>query len=149
MAQTFWQSGDLEIRRSLLVNGIKAWFESPIVGFGPGSYSGIDGAFQDMEAHSVLIDWGISTGLIGMIALIWLTVWLARCLWRTHHYALLGGLLALAVFGQFHHVLRHPLVWAFLVLAARLADCMQGASHKADGFGRERFGLPIARNLSS
>lgn len=118
---TYYDVGELSVRQALLVNGLKAIASSPLVGYGPGSFSGIEGPFQGSEAHNSLVDWGASTGLAGVVGLLALVVWLAYRLWLAGYYSLLAGLAALLIFGQFHHILRHPLVWAYLVLTARLA----------------------------
>ncbi|MDW8468613.1 MAG: hypothetical protein RML56_06005 [Burkholderiales bacterium] len=69
------------------------------------------------EAHSSLIDWLTNTGLVGGSALIALCGWIA---WRLgqRDWVMLGTR-GFQAFAQAHHVLRHPLVWFFLVLAAR------------------------------
>lgn len=122
MSHMYYQDDELTIRANLVVNGLRAIQASPVFGLGPGCHSGLDEPFQGSEAHNTLVDWGTNAGVVGMLALLGLVAWLARRLLLTGHYSLLAGLLALAVFAQFHHVLRHPMTWAYLALASLLAD---------------------------
>lgn len=115
------QTNDVDVRRRLLRHGWEALLSSPVLGLGPGAFSGLDRPFQGSEAHNSLIDWGTNTGMVGMAALIALLGWLALQLLRGGQWALLAGLVALAVYSLAHHVLRHPLVWAWLVMVAQLA----------------------------
>ena len=121
MQQVYYEGNELAIRMALIGNGIKAIWSSPLVGYGPGGFSGLERPFQGSEAHNALLDWGTNTGLVGMTALVALVAWLARRLWLAGHFSLLAGLGALAIFAQFHHVLRHPLVWAYLALVGCFA----------------------------
>lgn len=115
------RNDDVTVRGRLMLHGWEAFRSSPLFGLGPGAFSGLQGPFQGSEAHNSLIDWGTNTGLVGMAALLALVGWVAVQLLRAGQWALLAGLLALAVFSLAHHVLRHPLVWGWLVLVAQLA----------------------------
>jgi hypothetical protein len=129
--QVYYQGDDeLAVRATLAVNGLKAIFLSHLIGYGPGCYSGLERPLEGSEAHNTLVDWGTNAGVIGMVAMILLIVWLAHGLWRAGYFSLLAGLAALVVFSQFHHVLRHPIVWAYLALVGRLAtEAMPLRSH--------------------
>lgn len=121
MELAYVKNDDVSVRSRLMVHGWEAFRSSPLFGLGPGAFSGLQRPFQGSEAHNSLIDWGTNTGLVGVAALLALVGWVAVQLLRAGQWALLVGLLALAVFSLAHHVLRHPLVWGWLVLAARLA----------------------------
>lgn len=124
---TVVQSHDIPVRADLLRHGAQAWLSSPWFGLGPGSYSGLHQPFQGSEAHNSLLDWATNAGAVGALALLFLGGWVAWRLWRTRQWPLLAALLAVAVFAQAHHVLRHPLFWVWLVLAARWAEMQQTA----------------------
>ncbi|MDW8468611.1 MAG: hypothetical protein RML56_05995 [Burkholderiales bacterium] len=113
------QVGDIPVRLQLIRHGLEAWFQSPWFGLGPGAHSGVTAPNLAREAHSSLIDWLTNTGLVGGSALIALCGWIAWRLLRQRDWVMLSALAAFAAFAQAHHVLRHPLVWFFLVLAAR------------------------------
>lgn len=104
------------IRLKLLEHGIDAWLASPWFGLGPGSHSGFWRAFQGIESHNSLVDWATNTGIIGLFALLSLGGCVVWRVWQTRQWTLLAALMVLVVFAQAHHTLRHPLVWAWLVL---------------------------------
>lgn len=142
----YYEGDDLSVRTSLLLHGLMALERSPLFGLGPGSFSGLEGPFQGSEAHNTLVDWGTNTGILGMAALSVLVLWIGHRLWRTGRYSLLAGLVALILFSQFHHVLRHPLVWAYLALAAWIADDVRASRpHPVAGpkgqVGRDQVGI--------
>jgi hypothetical protein len=111
-----------DFRFILYRNGFLALSHSPIVGLGPGPYSGDDGPFERREVHNSFVDWLVGTGLLGGIAIIVLFFWSAYRLLSARCYSLFGGFIAVCLFAQFHHVIRHPIVWIFLILALKIAD---------------------------
>lgn len=113
---------DTNVRFLLVQHGLQAVASSPLVGLGPGAHSGMRSPFEGSEVHNSLIDWGTNFGLAGALAMVGLVGWVAYRLYRAGHYGLLLGLLALCLFSMGHHVLRHPLTWAYLVLASKLAE---------------------------
>ncbi len=99
-----------DIRLTAWRHGIEAISQSPLVGFGPGAYSGLLGPFENFEAHSSLIDWGMSTGLIGIILHLLLWGW---CLWRalrSRSPAFFGMMVSIIMAVTFGYLLRHPIV---------------------------------------
>jgi O-antigen ligase len=111
-----------EIRIIAWANGLRAMAHSPLVGLGPGSYSGLAGPFQGWEAHNTFIDWGMSTGALGVALHLALLAWAAWRAWRARAFALLAGLCALFVFSIFAYTLRQPVYWLLLVLTLRLTE---------------------------
>jgi hypothetical protein len=106
------------VRMALWKHGLGAISKSPIVGFGPGHFSGLDSSFQNDEAHNTLIDWGTDTGIVGVAALIaWLAV-IIRQSWRIGSGVALAGILAAIAFSQFHFVLRQPIFLIGLLVLA-------------------------------
>ena len=74
--------------------------------------------FQNFEAHDALIDWGMSTGLIGIVLHLVLWGW---CLWRAlrcRSPAFLGMMVATIVAVMFGYLLRHPFTGSFWCLSS-------------------------------
>ena len=68
IADQVYQKGDRgEVGLVALRNGLEAISHSPLVGWGPGAYSGLEHSFDSFEAHNTLVDWGMSTGGLGMM----------------------------------------------------------------------------------
>ena len=103
-------------RLMLWQHGVDAILFSPIVGLGPGAYSGLMAPFSSTEAHNSIIDWGMNTGTLGMILLLfaYVTVLIRS---RAQSLLLFGAVLSLLVFSLFHHVLRQPLFWLYIIVA--------------------------------
>jgi hypothetical protein len=111
-----------DIRIAAWMNGLRAIAYSPLVGLGPGSYSGLLAPFQGFEAHNTYIDWGMSTGLLGVALQLALLAWVAWRAWRARSFALLAGFGALFIFSIFAYTLRQPIYWLILVLTVRLSE---------------------------
>ena len=62
--------GQDDVRFTLWINGIDAALEKPLIGLGPGAWSGYDGPKGMEEAHNSAIDYFTNAGLIGMTVLI-------------------------------------------------------------------------------
>jgi O-antigen ligase len=123
IGQGVYSEGDQgAIRMATWRNGLEAIGHSPLVGFGPGSYSGLFAPFQGFEAHSTYIDWGMSTGALGVALQVALLAWAAWRAWRARAFALLAGFGALFIFSIFAYTLRQPIYWLLLVLTLRLAE---------------------------
>jgi len=123
LAEATYEQGDQgEKRFTLWLHGIEAIRESPLFGFGPGPFSGYGGPFEGSEAHNTFIDWGMSTGLAGVllyVAILWWTLWHAL---RSRELTLVGMLVAVIVFSIFGYVLRQPDFWLALVLILTLSE---------------------------
>jgi hypothetical protein len=114
--------GQGDIRLSAWQHGIEVIGLSPLVGFGPGAYSGLYDTFEDFEAHNSLIDWGMSTGLTGVMLHLALWGW---CLWRAlrlNSVAFMGMAVAIMAFVMFGYLFRHPTYWIILVLILTLGE---------------------------
>lgn len=115
------------------VNGLHAMAESPLVGWGPGAFSGMSGPFQGFEAHNNLIDWGMSTGGIGVALHVALLGW---CVWRALKagtLTLVGAVASLTIASMFGYMLRQPVYWLVLVLVVSLSgrEKARGVAHNA------------------
>jgi O-antigen ligase len=133
--QDMYNEGDQgEGRVVRWTNGIKAIMHSPVVGFGPGSYSGVTGPFQSKEAHNSIIDWGASTGVLGIVLHLGLFAWCVLRTLRAGELALFGMLTALAGASMFGYMLRQPIYWMLLVLVLMLsADRVPARARTAAG----------------
>jgi O-antigen ligase len=118
---TYNEQGQGSTRVSLWTHGAQAWAASPLVGLGPGGHSGYLGPFLHEEAHNTFIDFGSSTGLLGLAAYLTLLGAAARRLVRSRRPALVAGLAALVTYSMFHYVLRHPVFWTGLLVLMLLA----------------------------
>jgi O-antigen ligase len=99
-------------------NGLIVAAESPIIGFGPGSFSGPYGPFEGAEAHNTYIDWLDSTGIIGLIAFLALLSWVGVRTVKLHDLTATCFLFAITMFIAFHFVLRQPVFWFDLLVIA-------------------------------
>lgn len=116
------ETASVKIRWALLVNGILALHASPIVGFGPGAYSGIMVPFEGSEAHNSLLDWTLTCGLMGAVALLTLMIRLMQKLFVRGEVELISAFIAVGTFSQFHYVLRQPIVWFVIFLFVAIAN---------------------------
>lgn len=102
------------VRFLLWQNAIDVIQKSPLIGFGPGTFSGIHGPFTGEEAHNSMLDWGMSTGVIGMLFLALLGIYFFLSVLRSGCDSLLGMFVSLIIFSCFHYVLRQPVFWLLL-----------------------------------
>ena len=96
--------------------------ESPLVGLGPGPFSGWDGPFEGREAHNSFIDWGMSTGAIGLALYLGLLAWTARCALRSGETMPVAMLVSVVLCSVFGYMLRQPDFWMVLVLVLMLSE---------------------------
>jgi O-antigen ligase len=114
-ANVYDEGGQGSLRVTLWKNGLTAIFSSPLFGLGPGAHSGSTAPFLDFEAHNTLIDWGSSSGIVGIIAYISILGWIAWQVWNKQSFIMLSAIVSLMVFSSFHYVLRHPIFWFYLL----------------------------------
>ena len=115
-SQTYVLAGQGPDRLARWRFGLEAVAQSPIVGFGPGSFAGNRSAFAAEEAHSTPIDWATSTGLVGLLTLGLLIGWIAVRVVRRRQVWPILALLSVLSFMSLHYVLRHPAAWFYLVV---------------------------------
>jgi O-antigen ligase len=116
------ERGQGEKRFTTWGNGLRALAESPLVGWGPGAFSGYSGPFEGFEAHNNLIDWGASTGILGVALLVALWCW---CAWRALSVGalpLFGLIVAVAIDGMFGSSLRQPAYWLVFAMVLVLTE---------------------------
>jgi hypothetical protein len=117
---TYQEGGQGNTRITHWMHGIEVILQSPVVGFGPGPHSGIWGPFQDQEAHSTPIDWGTSTGMVGIALHFALVIWCAWKAFRVGSFTMFSMVMALTVFSIFSYTIRWPVYWLLLILSATL-----------------------------
>ena len=120
--ETYEEGGQGSVRTTLWSHGIEAILRSPLVGFGPGSYSGLYGPFEGYEAHNMLIDWGMSTGGLGVLLHVGLLLLIAWRAFKANSLALLGLVASLIMFGMSAYILRQPIYWLLLVLSLTFTE---------------------------
>lgn len=109
------EQGQAHTRFVLWRNGISSFLDSPLVGFGPGSYSWATDPRDLTEAHNTFIDLAASAGILGLApVLVLIGVAMYRS-FRVRDAGLFGCMLYVCVFCSFHFLLRHPIFW-FLIL---------------------------------
>lgn len=116
------QEGDQDTTRfTLWINGIEAGLMHPIIGWGPGTWSGPFAPLELEEAHNSAIDYFSSAGLLGLAVL---TVGMGYIYTRTFiskNAALFAGVLAISAYAMFHNVLRQPVTWMTLYILTQSA----------------------------
>lgn len=117
--------------------GLEAIWASPVFGLGPGAHSGHMGPFEGAEAHNTFVDWGASTGAIGIVLYLGLLGWLVLRAWHRREATMVVALFSLIVFSALHYVLRQPIFW-FTLVAIAAAPPATGAGPLPDRPVRRR-----------
>lgn len=109
----------LQERMQLWRHGIEAWRLSPVVGLGPGAYSGVQRPLQNVESHNLLVQLLVNAGLAGVVAALALLGWLLVRLWGSESAVVwLAPILGVLAQGMGQYMMRHPVFWVVVVLAA-------------------------------
>jgi O-antigen ligase len=122
------EGSQASVRVILWQHGFEAIAQAPWTGWGPGAHSGVRGPFQETEAHNSYLDWGASTGVPGLAALLLMLGWAVACCIRGGKTHLGVALLALMLFAVFHFVLRQPAFWLVVLLLAIASSPSPGES---------------------
>lgn len=113
----------LDVRLAIWKNTINAWKLSPLIGLGPGAYSGNTGPLQNEESHNLFMQVLVNSGLLGLLSAGLFLGWLAWRLWLSPEACIwLAVLMGILVQGLGQYMMRHPLFWvvtALMVVAAR------------------------------
>lgn len=112
--KTNMEGDQSDVRYLLWNNAIEGIQSSPLLGFGPGSFSGLTGPFQGAESHNTFIDLSTNIGILGLIIFISLLSKIFYKLYGLNEKFLILVLSSILVFGFFHNILRHPLFWIIL-----------------------------------
>ena len=133
----YTERGQGQVRFTIWKHGTEALLISPIVGLGPGPHSGFLGPNEGIEAHNTFVDWGASSGLIGLIAYCGMIAFVFVRLVRARQYYLAAGVVSIVVFSLFHFVIRQPLFWAYLIICSSYG----GWARTGSGGRRQDAGL--------
>ena len=112
----YYKQDQGSVRLALWVNGLQAASHSPLVGLGPGAFSGVQEAFAGMECHNTFIDWMTNTGVIGLLLLIFLLSWtFIKALSRSNDPEAVAVLTTVITVSLFLYVIRHPIWWLYII----------------------------------
>ena len=111
-----------EKRFTLWLHGLQAIRELPLLGFGPGPFSGTLVPFGSREAHNSFIDWGMSTGAIGVAIYISLLAWVASRALRSGEAMPVAMFISVVSASVFGYLLRQPDFWLVMVLVLILSE---------------------------
>jgi O-antigen ligase len=123
------EGAQASVRVTLWQHGFEALAQAPWTGWGPGAHSGIRGPFEETEAHNSYLDWGASTGVFGLGALVLMLSWAMGACLRGGKTHLFVALLALMLFAVFHFVLRQPAFWLLVLLVAIASSPSRDRGH--------------------
>lgn len=115
------KDGQLETRLNIWMDSIDIIKLSPIVGLGPDVGRDLGKANIMGESHNNILHLGMSTGLLGILALLLYYGYIFKTILKSQNIYLLGGFLSLFTFGITHYTLRHPMYWFMLLLVNGLA----------------------------
>ena len=111
-----------DIRVTLWTNGLKAIAQSPLFGFGPGPHSGYGGPHTHHESHNTLIDWGASTGLMGLGVYLYFLYHVAMWCIRSGRGWLLAAFISIQIYSVLHYVVRQPTYWLYMLFLIMLGQ---------------------------
>lgn len=114
----------VSIRFSLWLNALEVLKDSSFMGYGPGSFSGIDAPYQRFEAHNVLLDLSMSYGLLGLFAYLTFIAFIFIRTIKTRSPVLIAAFFSFIFFSLFHYTLRQPLYWIILTSVYLLSHQM-------------------------
>lgn len=107
--------GQANVRYILWLNGILAFLESPLIGLGPGSFSGFSRPFESVECHNTIIDLLTNMGLVGLFIYLFFLIKIFKSFYTNNSIFLFLMLFSVIIFSLFHNILRHPTFWLVLI----------------------------------
>lgn len=112
-----WESADEGgTRISLFTNAIRASFDSPLFGFGAGSFSGFNSPFEGKEAHNTFLDFLTQFGFFVPFLMYFLMVAFFFSQLRSKQYWVSGFVASYIVGSLFHFSGRHFVFWVELAV---------------------------------
>lgn len=116
----FFEQADAGGARFLLWrNSIEAGMRSPLFGLGPGAHSGLDGPFQGIESHQMILAMFTQTGIIGVALLALLILRVVQSVYRDKYILIvIVGLLVSSLSGT---MMRRTVWWMYLMIYYHLA----------------------------
>ena len=119
-----------ETRLVLWTNGLAAWLDSPVLGHGPGHYSGLTAPYENMEAHNTLVDWLSAYGVFGGISLAIFAGWIFFISVKSQMWIVSAMILALYWQAMFHFYGRQPMFWLILAFGYLLSKKIVHGEHQ-------------------
>lgn len=110
------------VRYVLWLNGILAFLESPLIGLGPGSFSGFSRPFESVECHNTFIDLLTNTGLLGMVFYLFFLAKIFKSFYLKNVISPILMLSSIIIFSLFHNILRHPTFWLLLFILYYISE---------------------------
>jgi len=112
--------GQGDTRLVLWNSGLAAWLDSPLIGHGPGHYSGLTGPYQGEEAHNILVDWLAAYGLLGTIFLLSFFIKSYNAAIKESSWLVLSLFVAISTQSIFHFYGRQPMFWMTWIIGLLL-----------------------------
>jgi hypothetical protein len=103
------------VRQEHWVHGLESWWQSPLVGHGPGEYS-YNSIGNEKESHNITIDLLTQGGILAGCAWLALVSYLLIGAWRIRDSYTFSVVLMMAAFTFFHNT-RQPYLWFVLAFS--------------------------------
>lgn len=117
-------------RRSLAWNGFLASLQSPLFGWGVGSFSGINSPFEGNEAHSNFLDFSMQFGFLFTIVLYSIPFAAFFSAIKSNQMLIAAFIVGFIVSGLFHYSGRHFVFWIELAALMQLKSVRKEAIKK-------------------
>ncbi len=132
------QESEAKVRLYLWRQAIERGLDSWMIGYGPGPHLEIpasltpghrtanepsnlshpkEGVAPNYEAHNTFLELFVQGGVLAVGSFVWFGALAVRRAWKAGKDGLVALLFAVAAFGSFHVVFRHPIVWLAIGLA--------------------------------
>jgi hypothetical protein len=132
------QDSEAKLRLYLWKEAIERGLDSWMLGYGPGPHLEIpislteshrtagepinlshpkDGLAPNYEAHNTFLELLVQGGFLAVGSFVWIGALAVRRAWKAGMDGLIALMFAVAAFGSFHVVFRHPIVWFAIGLA--------------------------------
>lgn len=98
-------------RLDLMYNALLASLKSPLFGWGSGSFSGIEGAFQGSEAHNTFLDFSMQFGFVFPAMIYAIIIMALITALRKRDYIMAAFVVGFIESGLFHFSGRHFSFW--------------------------------------
>ena len=114
--ETAEDANQYDVRKAVWKHGMEAFFNSPIFGNGPGSFSGRWAAFGGAESHNTYIYIMMDFGLIGIVLFALLLFNAFKEINYSKSAEMIAAFASFLVFNFFHSFQRMALFWFFIYL---------------------------------
>jgi O-Antigen ligase len=132
------QDSEAKVRLYLWKEAIERGLDSWMLGYGPGPHLEIpvslteshrtagepinlshpkEGLAPNYEAHNTFLELFVQGGILAVGSFVWIGALAVRRAWKARMDGLVALMFAVAAFGSFHVVFRHPIVWFAIGLA--------------------------------